>query len=401
MDVALSAALVEHRTASQERLLESLTTDEWSSLAALAIRHRIPGLLVFAAPPAMPAGVRRTLTARWHAASVRVLRHQAEFVRFARAVEPQGIQLLVLKGLHLASSVYPQTVLREMNDIDVLVRPEHLQGAAATAQALGYVAMHEVGVRASRVTHHLPRLVKPGAGLELHWRIAPEGQPPLADPAGLWDRAEPNALAGNAFELCPEDALLHICAHATVSHFFDQGLRPLCDIRALMAKHGGRIDWEVVTVRAAEWRCERGVALALRLTEHLLGVPVPQVLLDRLASALPPSEVAALGADQVYSQHVVQEFSEAAGRLMALRSVPAKIRHAWSYVALPSAQLAAMYPRLPHSDSLGRVVMPLRRLWDMARRYAWTLARLSMNRDSQERQFVDRRNALAAWLRQP
>ena len=395
----MCAALRENRGADHDRLLASLTPDEWSTLAALAIRHSIPGLLTVGTLPAMPAGVRQALIARTHAAAVRVLRHQAEFVRLAAAVEPQGIRLLALKGLHLASSVYPLAVLREMNDIDVLVRPEHLDDAAATAQALGYVAMHKVGVRASRVTHHLPRLVKPGTGLELHWRIAPEGQPPLADPMDLWDRAEPNALAGNAFELCPEDALLHICAHATVSHFFDQGLRPLCDVRALVAKHGGRIDWEVVAVRAGDWRCERGVALTLRLAEHLLGAAIPQVVFDRLALALPPAEVVALAVDQLYSEYIVPEFSEAAGRLMALRSVPAQVRHAWSYVALPSAQLAVMYPRLTHTGSVSRVVMPMRRLWDLVRRYAWSLARLAVNRRGEGRKFVDRRNALAEWLR--
>lgn len=389
----------EHRTAEHDRLLESLTTDEWTSLGALAIRQRVAPLLTFGSLPLMPVATRQTLEAHARASAIRVLRYQAEFVQLARALEPHGVPLLILKGLHLASSVYPHATMREMNDFDVLVRPEHLDVASAAVRELGYVPVHEVSaLPVSRVTHHLPRFIKPAVGIEIHWRIAPEGKPPLADPPDLWERAEPNALAHNAFQLCPEDALLHICAHATVSHLFDQGVRPLCDIRALVAKHGHRIEWEAVAARAFEWRCERGVALALHLADRLLGVEIPQLAFDRLASAHLSPEVVSLAAAQLFDKNVLPEFGEAAGRLMALRSVPARVRHTWGSVFLPPTQLAVMYPSA-QGKPVTRALLPLRRLWDLTRRYSWDLVRLAMNRGSEERKFIDRRNALAEWLR--
>lgn len=399
LGAALCAALREHRSPAHDSLLESLTGDEWAALATLAIRQRVAPLLPLGTLPPMPASVRQTLDARAHASAVQALRFQAECVRLARAVEPLGVQLLVLKGLHLAVSVYPHAGMREMNDFDVMVRPEHVEPVAAAARALGYAPLREMDLAlAMQVGYHLPRLVKPGVGLEIHWRLAAVWGPPAAPPEDLWLRAEASGLASNALTLCPEDALLHVCAHATAGHFFEQGLRPLCDLRALGTTYRDRINWEVVATRAREWRCDRGVALALRLAHDLLGVKFPPVIVERLAASRPPADVVSLATDQMLSEQMAPEIGEGAGRLMALRSFPALVRHGWSRVALPPEQLEVIYPGSARSGAVVRALVLSRRLSDLVRRYALRLMRLAITRDSDERKYIDRRNALAQWL---
>ncbi len=229
----LCAALREPRLPEQEALLRSLTTKDWEALAALAVHQRVASLISANTRPWIPEATLRTLRARAQFSATRALRYQAEFVQLARAVAPHGIPLIVLKGLHLATSVYHSPASREMNDFDVLVRLADVDHVLAAARELGYTPMQEMETAvAESARHHLPRLLKPGVGLEIHWRLAPPGKPPAAPPEDLWARARPFRLADNAFVLCPEDALVHICAHATISHFFEQGVRPLCDIRA-------------------------------------------------------------------------------------------------------------------------------------------------------------------------
>ena len=57
--------------------------------------------------------------------------HQAEEIA-------RHVRFLPLKGLHLAHHVYPSPALRDMGDIDLLVRPADLCGAHEALARLGY-----------------------------------------------------------------------------------------------------------------------------------------------------------------------------------------------------------------------------------------------------------------------
>src|SRR5204863_6393847 len=52
------------------------------------------------------------------------------------------VDVLPLKGLHLAHRVYPSPSLRDMGDLDLLVRRGALPDADAALRRLGYVPDH-------------------------------------------------------------------------------------------------------------------------------------------------------------------------------------------------------------------------------------------------------------------
>jgi hypothetical protein len=334
---------------------------------------------------------------------VRSLQQHREFKRLARAVEPLGIRLLVLKGLHLASSVYPKAWLREMNDIDVLVRLADVVAVAEAAITLGYRPVQECDLHEAMPTwHHLPRFINPHTTphthLEVHWRLAPESDLPRVNSDDLWRRAEPNPLAPNAWQLSPEDVLLHVCAHAAHLHALDQGLRPLCDVRALLAAHGQTLDWAVVASRSAEWGCDRGVALVLRLAHRLLDAEIPESAFRHLAAALPSEPLVVLAVDQILGGRAAPDVSSEAGRLFELPSLGARIRHTWSRLFLPNYELRLAYAGVSEPTP-NRLRLLARRWRDLIRRYARSLLHVTMRPHGDARRFIDRRNQLAAWLR--
>ena len=151
---------------------------------------------------------------------------------------------MVLKGVHLAATVYDSTSLREMSDVDVLVPREHLQAVVDAVAARGYRPLHgtEIDVESS-VGHHLARLVKPdAAGIEVHWSVTPAGDPHAIDSTDLWTRAVPVTIGGiGVLGLCREDLLLHLCYHAAYLHQFRFGVRPFCDLAALLGTRGRAI----------------------------------------------------------------------------------------------------------------------------------------------------------------
>lgn len=393
---ALSACLHPSRLTSHADLLASLTGNEWTAVIAMATRHGIASHLLGVSELAAPAEVMARLHERAVVVAQRTLHYRTEFLSLAAELAPEGVQIMALKGIHLALAVYPPSVTREMADIDILVRPGDVDAVAAAARRLGY---RDDPNALARVAHHVPTMRKPGVMLEVHWRLAGEGAPPVAEPADLWARARPLGAGGNTWALPPEDSLVHVCAHAAYSHYFEHGIRPLCDIQALAART--ILDWEAVVTRAHAWDCARGVAMGLVLARDVLGVQVPAAPLERLGGEPPPDVVAAtLG--QVFGQRTaIRKVSAAAGQLLTHQTLSSRLAHALLALRLPPSQVAALYPHRRRGSFAAVALATVRRAADLVRRYGWTLLRLAVRRESPEHAHVLRRNHLLAWLRQP
>ena len=205
--------------------------------------------------------------------------------RLTTALQNGGVPVIVLKGAHLASVVYPDPSLRSMLDVDLLVdqNGSRARGHASSSQRVppGRGRPTDDGPL-SDFANHLPRFFQalPPA-VELHWKLAAN------DPAtenDHWNRAVPVRLAGvDTLGLCPEDLLLLVCAHACYSHRFMFGLRPICDIAEIVRHFGKTMVWADVLERARQHRWHRGVHLMLRLANEMLGAAVPDAVLRALA----------------------------------------------------------------------------------------------------------------------
>ena len=135
--------------------------------------------------------------------------------------------------------------------------------------------------------HQLSTFVRDGVQVEVHWNIEGERNPFAIDVAALWRRSRSVRIAdAPARVLAPEDLLLHVCLHASYNHGwlpFLQGLRPLCDIDACIARFGSDIDWGVFVRRAQSWKAGDCVSLALILARDLVSANVPEGSIMRLA----------------------------------------------------------------------------------------------------------------------
>ena len=401
---ALLAALHREQAADRQAALAGLSAEEWSAVADLAIRQRVAPLLLHDLGRSgrlamVPAGAAAALREHARAAAVHGVRFQAEFAALARAAAPLGIPVVALKGLHLAATVYETPALRVMNDIDVLVPADALARVADAARALGYRPMYDVDVDLTLATSmHLPRFAKPGVELEIHWRFTD----PAADlhvPTGeVMARAVPFPLVPPALALAAEDLLLHVCIHGASQHCFEQGLRVLCDVRAILERHGDTLGWDDVVTRAAEWKCARATLLVLRLSRELLGAAVPAAALARLGDATLTSDLVSSSERLIFEEREFSTgMSQAAGGLL---SVPSGRRLAYLREHLwPSRPILASVYSLPAGAGLPTVAYyRVKRIADVIRRYGCPLVSAWWRPRSAERVFIDRRNAVKAWL---
>jgi hypothetical protein len=353
----------------------------WADLSGLAASQRVRPLLYRALKSRgleghTPAGLRDNVALAYRDTALRNLRLCAELARVARALAARDVPVLVLKGAHLVGEVYRDVGLREMNDLDVLVRVEHLSTAVNVLLERGYRSLYPFTIESDVAAgHHLTRFVKRDvAGIEIHWNITPPHPPHAIDPADLWRRAVSLTIAGVPMRgLCPVDLLLHLCFHASFQHQFQFGLRPFCDIAATIDQCGTDVDWVVMVRRARDWNWTRGVYLALRLARDLVGARVPADVFHELAPADFDHELLEMASTQIFSPPVAPIVAQLAGD----KGVAFRFRHLARYALRQWRQMAA-------------------RPTDLVRR-GRTAARL-LNNDPALTASAERTNRLFTWM---
>jgi len=266
---------------------------DWGYLLAAAIRHAIPQLLyhnlkAIGAERAVPPGVLSRLEQMYYANALRHLRFTRVLEEVLGAFKKTGIEAIVLKGMALATQVYPVAALRQCGDIDVLIREEDLLRAEEVLLDLGYTAQREshMDKRFGQQPHHLSYLKNEGRiGLEVHWDILPRPHPFFLPLSELWARAEPFRVGSSeALALEPVDLLLYLSLHA-VSAFnllWVPGIdmRHLCDIAETIRVYA--IDWDQLVARARLYQATKSLYVALYLAQRMLQARMPQNVLEVL-----------------------------------------------------------------------------------------------------------------------
>ena len=144
---------------------------------------------------------------------IRNTRLLAQLNGVLKAFREAGIEVVVLKGAHLAELVYEEVALRPMADVDLLVRPAGLHDATRLLRSLGYeqatagpaaAPRHQEAIRENM---EVDPFRKPGGLLlDLHYAIAVPAQMADADLDGVWSRVQEARIGGaQALVLSPED----------------------------------------------------------------------------------------------------------------------------------------------------------------------------------------------------
>ncbi len=314
-DTARDALLCSLRSADPDGAVESLralTPVDRKRLVAKAVCHNVAPLVYrnlrrLRARTALPVNVLEPLREIYEANTIRMLRVYRELARVLETLRAEGVRVIVLKGAHLAWAVYDDIGLRPMCDVDLLVREADLHAARQSLLAIGY---DQPQYRHDDLKHLHP-FTKAGAiPIEVHWTLATEPEPLVANRDSLFERAVPFGIGEHqALGLCPDDLFLHLCFHAA-HHGFVLGLQPLCDIVEMVRVLGDRLDWDAIRSRARLWRIERSLFLTLHLAGLILepvgpgeekgilepdrsGAPIARVAMEQVLSveddrAMPP-----------------------------------------------------------------------------------------------------------------
>lgn len=384
--------------------LQALSADAWNELVDIAREQRVAPLTWHRIKQKhlegrIPKSTASALEKSFHSNVIRNLDLAAQARLLTTALTDRNIPVIFLKGIALAGTIYNMPALREMNDLDLLVRPEHLHPAASILEEMGYRPMTTIAAETNDPDqHHLPAFLKPGsAKVEAHWNLANSGKSYSISPEVLWTRAVPFTVAGAwAWSLSDEDLLLHLCLHASYLHQFYFGLRPSCDITAVLDCRGTSLDWNAVVERAIQWRWQRGVYLSLYLAHILLNASVPEEIFTALRPPDISKPVIEACLDQIFTQRslarmVTQPFAD----FVTTPGLWNKARVLWRRIFLTQEDIARKYS-LP-ADSMKAYLFYPRRLFDVLGRHKNNFGKILAD-DPDMKRFIDRKQTLVSWM---
>ena len=263
--------------------LASLSSGEWRALITLAQTQKVGGALYHrlksrGAEKLAPQESWLALQSTYWSNAANNLSMQRELHQIITALHEREIQVIVLKGAYLADVVYNNPALRQMTDIDLLVKVDYLERTVEVLGVQSYI-LQQPYLRSIE-----PRLIKTdNLSIDVHWNVSMPNLPYSMDADELWANAVPVSLAGTTvLGLCAEDLLLHICMHWVYKHQLESGIQPICDIAATINHYRDTLNWEKLAQRARQWKWDRGVYLAFRLAKELVGAAVPEEILQNL-----------------------------------------------------------------------------------------------------------------------
>jgi hypothetical protein len=176
---------------------------------------------------------------------------------------------------------------RSVGDLDILVPESHFHIAHRALVRLGYRA----GIRLSAqeeesfLNHEcaLPfRNDASGHIVELHWRLCERNASVHLPVGALWQRVTPVALPGmTVSSLAPEDLVLYLCVHGA-KHRWERLEWVACV--AEIVRNNADLDWHAIFERADRYRVARLLRVGLHLASSVLGVELPEPVIERVES---------------------------------------------------------------------------------------------------------------------
>jgi hypothetical protein len=242
-------------------------------LAALAQREGIEKRL----PPAVWRHMRAFLTVAEQQRRA-VLWELVQLTRSLAAVEGP---VLLLKGAAYVAADLPPAPGRVFSDIDIMVRRSSLDAAEAALMLDGWnSASHDDYDQRyyRRWMHELPPMmhIRRQTVLDVHHTILPETARIRTRPEAIIDAARRLADFPRFCVPCDADLVLHGATHLFHEGEWQQGLRNLADLDALLRSFGSRPGfWDELLARASTLNLGRPLFYGLRYARRFLATPIP------------------------------------------------------------------------------------------------------------------------------
>lgn len=273
----------------------ALTLAEWDLLVRQARRANLLARLALRLRGrAVPAVVQAHFDAAELLATRQAVSVRHELAQLAGALAELGAPVVLLKGAAYVAAGLDAGEGRMFSDVDILV-PKPALPRAETALVVNGWDFDDLDAYDQRYyrtwMHELPPLHhrRRGTVLDVHHTLLPPTSRTRLASEHLFEQLRPLADWPGLSVLPPADMVLHSATHLFHEGEFDNGLRDLFDLDALLRQFEAQdLDfWDRLAGRAVDLGLSLPLHHALRYASRLLGTPVPAAMFETLAPAAP------------------------------------------------------------------------------------------------------------------
>jgi len=207
------------------------------------------------------------------AAARRSLALTSDLVEVMAALRTAGISATPFKGPALAVAAWGRVILRQFDNLDILVHRADVAAAEHVLQRRGFESAPGAELRRAG---HARSYVRGDVPVVLHCGLSSRWLGNRGSVAGLWVRRRPLELGDVRLAAPgPEDHLVLLALHAAQRVW--GRLNWLADMAALLERHP-KLDHFAVRYEARRHGIERVVRLGLGLAQALVDAPLPRDL---------------------------------------------------------------------------------------------------------------------------
>jgi len=292
-DKLILASVKIHPTADELDYLNSLIPqiENWDYLVQNIIDRGI-GPLFFKKLPQLsdnllvPTDVQTKLQQAYYRTLSRGMVLYGAFGKIAEAFNANGIQVIALKGIYLAETLYKDIALRQFSDIDLLVKEEDGEKCLVILQDLGYISyeskVSDFGGALSEIIHY-PAMVCNDVSVEVHIKLHRKTERYNLKLEDLWNNAllvTLNNFPIYTFEY--DDLLIYLCIHLD-KHFRGGHIQFTCfnDITNLLVSLSNSIDWNLFIKSCEKYNCLDIVFKYLIMCNVNFQAPLPHSIIDK------------------------------------------------------------------------------------------------------------------------
>ena len=147
------------------------------------------------------------------------------------AFENKGIDVLPLKGC-LLKEMYPKPDIRQMSDLDMLVKENQMRAARKELESLGYQ------VKYFETSNHDEYEKLPYVHLEIHREMLPQRSGYCSYYENVWNKVERDCKDQYIFHFSWDDYYLFLIVHFA-KHYYSggSGIRSIMDIYVFLKQH--------------------------------------------------------------------------------------------------------------------------------------------------------------------
>ena len=199
---------------------------DWENALLLAKKHNLLTFIYYVIKNSLikiPSEVAAMLDGAFYKNTLIDCNQMYEAQALVKMFREEGVDFSLLKGLHL-KKCFPQSVMRSMSDLDILVRTEQLEKVKEMIQPKGYKFETE--------TDHVTEWSKGDyIHLELHKKLVPRNQPFGEYYADSWRFFKPVEEGSNEYAMSPSDEYIFLFLHFA-KHYISGGvgIRQMLDL---------------------------------------------------------------------------------------------------------------------------------------------------------------------------